>query len=506
MADHSESQTGVIKPGSRATLIDTASRKHQMPDNPEDPDGPLYQKRRQIYPKLAHGRFRTLKWIGLVLMLGAYYLVPWLRWDRGEGKPNQAVLADFDGERLYFFGIELWPQEVYYITGLLVLAALALFLLTSLFGRVWCGYACPQTVWTDLFIVVERFFEGDRAARMRLDKAPMSANKAWRKTGKHAVWLLIAFATGGALILYFHDAPSLARDFFAGEAPMTAYFFAGVLTFTTYMLAGQMREQVCTYMCPWPRIQGALTDKHALNVTYRYDRGEPRSPHRKDESWEGRGDCIDCKQCVQVCPMGIDIRNGTQLECIHCALCIDACDTMMKQVGRPTGLIAYDTEVAVKARSEGKPYRYSLIRARTVLYAVLFAGVGLLMAYGLATRESFELNVLKDRSPPFVRLSEGGMRNGYEIKIVNKAAEDRSMRLDVSGFDGLTIKVIGASDTEAPSQVLPVSGNGVTRYRVLVTHPGDMPRDRLPITISVTDVVSGETHADMIPFTGQAER
>ena len=333
----------------RVTLISSKSPPPAPP--PQD----LYAKRKQIYPKLAHGKFRTVKWIAMAALLGIYYLVPWLRWERGVGVPDQAVLADFAGERFFFFGIEIWPQEAYYMAGLMILAALGLFLVTSLFGRVWCGYACPQTVWTDLYIWVERAFEGDRAARMRLDAKPMSFNKLWRKVGKHIVWLIIAFLTGGAFILYFHDARMIAQTFFIGEAPLSAYWFAGILTFTTYALAGTMREQVCTYLCPWPRIQAALTDEHALNVTYRYDRGEPRGPHRKGESWEGRGDCIDCKQCVQVCPMGIDIRDGVQLECIHCALCIDACDQMMKKVDRPTGLIAYDTDVAVARRAAGLP-------------------------------------------------------------------------------------------------------------------------------------------------------
>ena len=238
--------------------------------NPTPPS--LYEGRKQIYPKLAHGRFRTIKWIVMAVTLGIYYILPWIRWPRGEGIPDQAVLADFAGEKFYFFWFEIWPQELYYLAGLLIMGALALFLVTSLFGRAWCGYTCPQTVWTDLYIWVERAFEGDRAARMRLDAQPWSFNKAWRKLGKHLVWLIIAFWTGGAFILYWHDAPTVAKGWFTGQAPMTAYFFAGILTFTTYFLAGWMREQVCTYMCPWPRIQGALTDENALNVTYRYDR------------------------------------------------------------------------------------------------------------------------------------------------------------------------------------------------------------------------------------------
>ena len=314
----------------------------------------LYKPRTPIYPKLVHGRWRMIKWALLVATLAVYYITPWIRWRRPEGLPQQAVLVDFAGRRFYFAFIQLWPQEVYFITGLLVVAALALFLVSALFGRLWCGYACPQTVWTDLYIVTERLFEGDRNARMRLDAAPTSFDKLWRKSGKHLTWLAIAMATGGAWVFYFHDAPMLWRTFWIGQAPMTAYVSVGVLTCTTYLLAGTMREQVCTYMCPWPRIQGAMLDAHSLQVTYRADRGETRGPHKKGATWEDRGDCIDCNQCVVVCPTGIDIRNGPQLECINCGLCIDACDEVMVKIGRPTGLIAYDTDAAVAHARRGQ--------------------------------------------------------------------------------------------------------------------------------------------------------
>ena len=469
---------------------------------PEHKD--LYAKRKQIYPKLAHGKFRMVKWVMMALTLGVYYTLPWLRWDRGEGIPNQAVLADFESEKFYFFFIEIWPQDIHYLAGLLILAALALFLVTSLLGRVWCGYTCPQTVWTDLYIWVERAFEGDRAARMRLDKAPMSANKLLRKLGKHTVWLIIAFWTGGAFILYWHDAPTVAAGWFRGEAPLSAYWFAGILTLTTYFLAGTMREQVCTYMCPWPRIQAALTDEQALNVTYRYDRGEPRGPKRKSESWDARGDCIDCNQCVQVCPVGIDIRDGAQLECIHCALCIDACDTMMTKIGRPTGLIAYDTDIAVEARNEGRtPPKYRLIRARTTVYAVLMAAIMGLMAWGLMTKATLEVNVLKDRSPPFVTLSDGRIQNGYTLKLVNKASEPRVMQLEIKGLEGLTFKVIGFEHDDGASIDLPVDPFGVDRYRVLVAAEAGAPRRT--VTFTVRDKVSGEADVNTSSFRGAPE-
>ena len=470
------------------------------PPPPKD----LYAKRQQIYPKLAHGRFRMVKWVVMALALGVYYALPWVRWPRGEGIPDQAVLADFASEKFYFFFIEIWPQDIHFLAGLLILAALGLFLVTSLLGRVWCGYTCPQTVWTDLYIWVERAFEGDRAARMRLDKAPWNFNKAWRKLGKHTVWLIIAFWTGGAFVLYWHDAPTVARGWFTGEAPLSAYWFAGILTLTTYFLAGTMREQVCTYMCPWPRIQAALTDEHALNVTYRYDRGEPRGPHRKSESWEGRGDCIDCDQCVQVCPMGIDIRNGSQLECIHCALCIDACDQMMRKIGRPIGLIAYDTDIAVAARAAGQtPPKYRLLRARTVLYGLLMLAIAGLMTWGLLTRATIESNVLKDRSPPFVRLSDGTIQNGYTVKLVNKASHARTMAFSVTGIDGLHFSVIGIDHEGDGAVELPVEAFGVDRYRILVSAPAGAAQRQIVFTVS--DPETGETDVNRAAFRGPGQ-
>ncbi|WP_371395700.1 cytochrome c oxidase accessory protein CcoG [Fretibacter rubidus] len=446
------------------TLIDNTEPRKKVAEGVEQsraqatsPSTPqsLYAKHVKLYPKLAHGTFRNIKWLALFVLLGIYYITPWIRWDRGPGQPSQAVLVDFENARFYFFFIEIWPQEVYYITGLLILAALGLFLATSLFGRVWCGYACPQTIWTDLFIQVEKFFEGDRNARMRLDKAPWTTKKIFKKTSKHIVWLFIAMATGGAWILYFHDAPTVARDFLSGHAPMTSYIFVAIMTFTTYWLAGHMREQVCTYMCPWPRIQAAMIDEEALNVTYRYDRGEPRGAHKKGTTWDGRGDCIDCRQCVAVCPVGIDIRDGLQLECIGCSLCIDACDEIMVKIDRPKGLIAFDTDANVQRRMKGEKSRYNLIRPRTVIYAVLFAAVGVLMLYSLMNRVMLDMNVLRDRLPNYVTLSDGAVRNGYTIKVLNKSAEERNLVLTVEDLPSPNITVMGALDKQSTTLRVP---------------------------------------------------
>ena len=467
------------EPAERQAPVSAAARVRRKSGG-----GGLYAPRTPIYPKLVHGKWRTIKWALLIVMLGIYYITPWLRWERPGALPDQAVLVDFEGARFYFFGIQLWPQEVHFITGLLVISALGLFLVTALFGRLWCGYACPQTVWTDLFIYVERAFEGDRNARMRLDASPWTFNKVWRKTGKHLTWLAIGFATGGAWIFYFHDAPTLIRQYWVGEAPATAYIFSLLLTATTYVFAGHMREQVCTYMCPWPRIQGAMLDHHSLQVTYRYDRGEPRGPHKKGAGWEGRGDCIDCNACVTACPMGIDIRNGPQLECINCALCIDACDEIMKRVGRPAALIAYDTDSAVAERQRGNTPRYKLLRPRTVYYAVALVLVSSLMVWGLLNRTPLDMHVLRDRNPTFVRLHDGAVRNGYTLKIANRGFEPTPVEVRFTGVKDARVRTPG----QPADDVLRVTlePNAVTAVRVFVTaQPEALAASSLPAAFEV---------------------
>ena len=257
----------------------------------------------------------------------------------------------------------------------MIIAALVLFLMNAVAGRIWCGYLCPQTVWTDLFFAIERLVEGDRRAHIQRDSKPWRAETYARKAVKHFLWLMVAWWTGGAWVLYFADAPTLVKELATGQAPLVAYVWIGILTFTTYTLAGHMREQVCLYMCPWPRIQAALTDEYALNVTYKYDRGEPRCSVKKAEQLRVQGapagDCVDCLQCVYVCPTGIDIRQGPNLGCIQCGLCIDACDSIMAKLDRPIRLIGFDTDINIKRRMEGKAPFFKLVRIRTVLYAAI---------------------------------------------------------------------------------------------------------------------------------------
>lgn len=461
-------------------------------------DIPLFASAKKVYPQSVSGFYRRIKWIVLFVTLGIYYFLPFVRWDRGPNLPDQAVLVDLVNRRFYFFPIEIWPQEVYYFTGLLVIAAMVLFLMNAIAGRIWCGYLCPQTVWTDLFLAVERFAEGDRRERIKLDERAFDLDKVFRKGLKHFIWLMIAWWTGGAWVLYFADAPGLVRDLFFGDAPMTAYVWIGILTFTTYALAGIMREQVCNYMCPWPRIQAALTDEEAYNVTYRYDRGEPRTSLKEAAklraSGENAGDCIDCNQCVAVCPTGIDIRHGSQLECIQCGLCMDACDTVMTKVGRPLGLIAYDTENNVKAREAGAPEKpFHPVRARTLIYFALIAIVGGSMVFQLATRSTAGINLIHDRTPLFVTLADGSVRNAYTVRLINKRPDIRPFALTVEGPLGAGIEVVNISATADWRPVVTVDPDTTREVRVLVTVPKTSLKEKsAPITIRASDLFAGE--------------
>ncbi|QFU16110.1 cytochrome c oxidase accessory protein CcoG [Microvirga thermotolerans] len=457
---------------------------------------PLYVPRKKIYPQAVKGRFRTIKWIVLAVTLGIYYFLPFIRWDRGPHAPNQAILVDLPNHRFYFFFIEIWPQEVYYITGLLILAALTLFLMNAVAGRVWCGYLCPQTVWTDLFYAVERLIEGDRRERTKRAKEKAILEIVTLRILKHSIWLLIAWWTGGAWVLYFADAPTLVGQLLTFQAPAIAYIWIGILTFTTYTLAGFMREQVCTYMCPWPRIQAALTDEYALNVTYRYDRGEPRGSMKKNEALKKQGlpagDCIDCDQCVAVCPTGVDIRKGLQLDCIQCGLCIDACNTVMAKIGRAPNLIAYDTDMNVQARIEGRPETRRIVRPRTILYAGLIVTVGAIMLVSLAMRHTTDLSVMHDRNPLFVRLSDGSIRNGFTIRVANKNLEERRYALEVEGLPDARLDVVGGQVDQAGRAVIVVGPDQTLEARALVT-AGGKPPSSTGLRFTLTDTASGET-------------
>lgn len=398
-----------------------------------EPIVPLYEKRRAVFPKAIRGRFRSTKWAVMIVTLAIYYVTPWLRWDRGPYAPDQAVLVDLANRRFYMFGIEIWPHEFYFVAGLLIMAGIGLFLVTSAVGRAWCGYACPQTVWTDLFQHVDRLIDGDRNAQLKLQAAPWGGRKIAKRLLKWYVYLSIAFITGGAWIYYFADAPTLHRQFWSGTAAPIAYGTVALLTATTFVLGGFLREQVCIYMCPWPRIQSAMLDEKSLIVTYKDWRGEPRGSVKQAK----RGDCIDCNQCVAVCPTGIDIREGPQIGCITCALCIDACDAVMKQVGRPRGLIDYATleDSAREKSGEAPSPHWKLIwHPRTLIYLAVWSGIGLALIFALGTRRHLDLSAAKDRNPAFMLLSDGSVRNAYTLKLRNMESRPRIMTVSLEGL------------------------------------------------------------------------
>lgn len=448
----------------------------------------LYAPREPIFPKRVTGKFRTLKWWIMGVTLAIYYLTPWIRWDRGPSLPDQAVLVDMAHRRFYFFWIEIWPHEFYFVAGLLIMAGLGLFLFTSALGRVWCGYTCPQTVWTDLFILVERWIEGDRNARVRLHRADWSFRK-WRlRVVKWAVWLLIAVATGGAWVFYFTDAPTLLRDLFSFTAHPAAYITIAVLTLTTFVFGGFMREQVCIYMCPWPRIQAAMMDTDTITVAYRDWRGEPRGKKHEDTE----GDCIDCMACVNVCPMGIDIREGQQMECITCALCIDACDDVMDKIGKPRGLIDYlalSDEPAERAGAAPTSNWRHILRPRTLLYTAMWSMIGLGLVYALFIRSDIELTVSPVRNPTYVVQSDGAIRNIYDIRLRNKSGDARQFHLSLSSEDILRISLQGRDDL-----FVSVPADTTVLQRVYVTaRQNDIAasRDRTDLRFWVEDATSG---------------
>ncbi|MEA1015308.1 cytochrome c oxidase accessory protein CcoG [Sphingosinicella sp. LY1275] len=462
------------------------------------PKRTLYAKREPVYPKAVDGTFRRLKWLIMAVTLTIYYVTPWLRWDRGPYAPDQAVLIDLANRRFYMFSIEIWPHEFYYVAGLLIMAGIGLFLLTSAVGRAWCGYACPQTVWTDLFQHVERFVDGDRNAQIRLAKAPWGAKKIARRVLKHSIWLAVGLLTGGAWIFYFADAPTLFDRLVDLDAPIAAYGAIGVLTATTYIFGGLLREQVCIYMCPWPRIQGAMLDEKSLIVTYKEWRGEPRARGTKKATIAdlNLGDCIDCNACVAVCPTGIDIREGQQIGCITCSLCIDACDKVMTQIGRPRGLIDYTTLENAKIEAAGDvapPLRKSLFRPRTLLYFCVWASIGVAMLFALGTRQRIDLNASQDRNPVYVQLSDGGIRNNFSISVRNMQARPRSFAIELDGLDEAVMwNAEGSRDAARRSVTIQAAPDAVAKTRLFVAASAAGPqREPFRFTVRALDAEGG---------------
>jgi cytochrome c oxidase accessory protein FixG len=480
------------------------------PGAPKTSEPRLYAGRVRVYPKAVHGPARTFKWAVLIVCLVVYYLLPWLRWSRGPGQPDQAILLDIQHERFHFFNLEFWPQDIYYLTGALILGAVSLFLITSLIGRAWCGYCCPQTVWTDLFMWVERRLEGDRNERMRRDRAPLDFDKLWRKTAKHAIWLGVAFWTGGAWIMYFVDAPTVTAEFWSGTASTEVYFFTGLFTAATYLLAGWAREQVCTFMCPWPRFQASMLDEQSLIVTYQAWRGEPRGHRRHDGTatpGQRLGDCIDCHACVNACPTGIDIRDGVQLECINCGLCVDACNEMMQRTGQPPWLVTWDTLARQKAKAAGTHEAFHLLRPRTVVYVTaLVLAVGL-MVTALALRAQVTLSVQHDRAPLFVRTRDGALRNAYTLKIANKTQEPTDFTLAVAGLEDATMAVAEHGDGRGAVLTLPVPADDVGTFRLLLFgRPAHLDEGSQRVDFALRNTRTGERTVYHSVFMGPTGR
>ena len=425
-----------------------------------------------IHAKRMPGRYRTYKWFAMSTWL-IYLLGPYLRWN-----DKQAILLDIPNRQFHIFNVTILPQDVWMLAMVLLFFALLLAAVTSIAGRVYCGYFCFQTVWTDIFTWIEEKLEGSANKRMKLDEAPWNFNKVRIKVTKHGLWLLIGIFTGITFTLYFGDAFELWKAYFTLQAPSIAWGTVAVFTFFTHLFAGHMREQVCFWLCPYARIQGVMADRETVLPTYDFARGEPRGKLKKGESLEGsnQGDCIDCKQCVAVCPTGIDIRRGQQEGCITCALCLDACDAVMDKIKRPRGLIRYSS----LDEMDGKPFIALYKRPRVIVYfsIMLLAIAGII--YGLVTLGSLELKVLHERQPLFVMQSDGSVQNKYELKILNKTDKDMQVSLKVSGHDYLLLT--GNKD------LFSVPEGKVSAHTIFIRIPGDkLKAERIPITLRIED-------------------
>ncbi len=420
----------------------------------------LYAKPEKIYPRQAKGIFANLRILSVFLLLGLYYGTPWLLWN-----DNQAILLDLPARKFHFFGVTFWPQDFIYLTLLLIICAVGLFLFTAVAGRLWCGYACPQTVWTETFLWIEEFVEGNRNKRMKLDKQPMSANKAFRKTAKHTLWIIFALFTGYTFVGYFSPIRELWDGIISLSLGPWEWFWIGLYSLATYGNAGRLREQVCLHMCPYARFQSAMFDKDTLIISYDSERGESRGKRKKTANYkeQGLGDCIDCNQCVHVCPTGIDIRNGLQYECIACAACVDACDNIMDQMGYEKGLIKYTTEHAEKHE------KTEIVRPRTMVYLTLFMGLVLTFIFLLATRTPLDVSVIRDRNNLYTESFDGSIENTYQLRILNMSQTVHQYRLEIIDLPKAVIK----GDTE-----FTIEGGGVLTLPIRISAPAEQLKTR----------------------------
>ena len=403
----------------------------------------FYEKHKKVYIRDVKGWWNSWRWAFVWFTQILFYGLPWLEWNG-----RQAVLFHLAERKFYLFGLVLWPQDVFYLALLLIISAYALFLFTAVAGRLFCGYACPQTVYSELFMWVENRLEGDRSARMKLDKGPITARKFRLKAIKHAIWISIALWSGFTLVAYFTPVSELLAAIpynLSGWELFWTFFYAGFF----YMQAGFLREQVCKYMCPYARFQGVMFDPDTLVITYDPERGEPRGPRKKGVDTAALGDCVDCGLCVVVCPTGIDIRNGIQYECIGCGACIDACDPVMDKVGLPRGLIRYTTENALAKNFTSKDVVGHILGPRIILYTVILTAITIAAAWSLATRVPLKVDVIRDRSLLAREADDGRIENVYNLKIMNTTEEPKRYSLAVEGMDG--IEIVGERIVEVAS-------------------------------------------------------
>jgi cytochrome c oxidase accessory protein FixG len=439
--------------------------------------GSLYEAQRKIHPREVSGRFNNLRVIAVIALLGLFYVMPWVQWGG-----RQALLFDLPARKFYVFGLTFFPQDFFLLTWLLIIAALSLFFFTALAGRLWCGYACPQTVWTEIFVWMERLAEGKRQQRMKLDKASWSFEKIWRKTAKQAMWISFALFTGYTFVGYFTAIRELTTHVTTWTLGGWEAFWILFYGFATYGNAGYMREQVCKYMCPYARFQGAMFDRDTLIIAYDTERGEPRGsrPRNVDPKTRGLGDCIDCTLCVQACPTGIDIRKGLQLECIACAACIDACDAVMDQMGYPHGLVKYTTQNA----TDHKPAH--ILRPRTIIYGSLLALLIGGFTFAVASRDLLELDVLRDRNALYRTLDDGRIENVYTVRLVNKDTAAHEMTLRVAGLRDAELDMDAAS--------VRIEGGAVVSVPMRLRVPAGTVSGSVNIEI-VAEAVDGSAHS-----------
>jgi len=454
----------------------------------------LYELRRKIYPRSVTGLFARWRW-GLVLATQLlYYGLPWLTWNG-----RQAVLFDLAARKFYIFGLVLWPQDVIYLTVTLILAALSLFLFTAMFGRVWCGYACPQTVYTEIFLWVERKIEGDRAARMRLDASPPSLQKFVPKALKHTSWFVIALWTGFTFVGYFTPIRDLFIRTITWNLGAWESFWLLFSGFATYGNAGFMREQVCKYMCPYARFQSVMFDRDTLVIAYDEKRGDPRGARSRkvDAKAAGLGDCIDCQICVQVCPTGIDIRRGLQYECIGCAACIDGCDQIMDKMGYPRGLIRYASQRQLTERTSNATMWRHVFRLRTLVYLAILLAIAGIMGVTLALKNPLKVDVLRDRGSLAREAAPGIIENSYRVQIINTEEIQRSFRVSASGLPGLEVApmtqpiVVGGATT----RLVPLS----LRLPADAAPPGPHAIEVVVESVDGTNVVRREKSTFILP-------